>query len=339
MARTTRVGLLVAVALGLFAAIVFMLGQQRHFWERKVPYELHFARTNGLQEGGDVSLSGVAVGSVTDLDFSDDPASAYIKVSISVTARAAEHVREDSVASIRTYGLLGDRYIEISPGSRSSPPAKPGALLTSVDPMDLESLFGQSGDIVTNVVEVTAQLKDVLATMNRGEGLLGAMLRNKEFGEQTLAKLDDTLTQVQSTSQALATIMTRVERGEGLAGYLLRDTPQSRQLVASLQHTTKSLDDLAAQLAHGGGLVPRLATDEAYARRVLDRLDAVVTNLQEITAKVDRGDGTAGKLVNDPRLYDEAYAVVQSFRTSWVLKAYRGVTGIWPFGGSGGDTR
>ena len=331
--RSTRVGGLVLVALALFVAIVFTLGQQQHFWESKIPYEIHLARTNGLQEGGQVSLSGVAVGTVTDLSFPADPSLNYIIIKVSVAAKAGPKIREDSVASIRTFGLLGDRYIEISPGSTDRPPVAAGGLLIALDPTDLEAVFGQSGDIVTNVAEVTKQLKDVLGTINRGEGLLGAMVQNREFGEQTLKKFDDTLTNVQATSHALATVMQRVEHGEGLAGRLLRDTPQSREILASLQHAATSLDALSTQLRTGQGMLPRLAGDTAYAKRVLTQLDDTISNLQEITAKVNRGEGTAGRLVNDDALYRQSQDLVQSFQRSWLLQVYRGITGIWPFGG------
>jgi len=46
--RTTKVGLLVAAALALLMGAIVTLGQQEHFWERKVRYEMHFARTNQL---------------------------------------------------------------------------------------------------------------------------------------------------------------------------------------------------------------------------------------------------------------------------------------------------
>lgn len=332
MGRSTKVGTLILTALVLFIAIVFTLGQQQHFWESKVQYEIHFARTNGLQEGGQVSLSGVAVGTVTDLSFPADPDLNYIVITVNVASKAAAKVREDSVASIRTFGLLGDRYIEISPGSPGAKPMAGGGLLTSIDPTDMEAVLGQSGDIVTNVVEVTTQLKDVLGAINRGEGLLGAMVRNKEFGEKTLQKLDDTLSNVQATSQALATVMQRVERGEGLAGHLLRDTKESRELLASMNHAAASLDALGTQLRSGQGVLPRLANDGAYARQVLGKLDATLTNLQDITGKVNRGDGTVGRLVNDDALYRQSQDVMQSFRRSWLLQVYRGITGIWPFG-------
>src|SRR5436305_7438863 len=175
-AQTARVGFLVFVALAILVATIMSLGGEQKFWERKVRYEMHFARTNGLQVGAPVSLTGVAIGSVVDMRFPSDPAAAYIEVEIGVTSNVAPRLRENSVATIRTYGLLGDRYIELTAGSPDAAPVPPGGLLSSIDPIDYEAVLGQSADIATNTVEVTASLQDVLRAIRRGERLLGALV-------------------------------------------------------------------------------------------------------------------------------------------------------------------
>ncbi len=218
--RTTKIGLLVAIALAILMVTVFSLNQEQPFWERKVQYEVRFTRTGGLQTGAPVSLSGVSIGTVAEMRFPPDPAVNYIQVLINVKGDLAPRIRENTVASIRTLGLLGDRYIELSAGMPESPPVPPGGLIASIDPTDIEALLGQGGDIVTNIAEVTASLKDVLGAIQRGEGLLGAMLRNRELGETTLVDLQRTMANVQATTASLEKILQRVDRGEGMLGQL-----------------------------------------------------------------------------------------------------------------------
>src|SRR2546427_4058288 len=178
--RTTKIGLLVATALAILMVTIFSLNQEQPFWERKVQYEVHFSRTGGLQTGAPVSLSGVPIGTVAEMRFPPDPAVSYIQVLINVKGDLAPRIREDTVASIRTLGLLGDRYIELSAGAPESPPVPPGGLIASIDPVEIEALVGQGGDIVTNIVEGTASLKDGLGASPRGEGLLGRTPRNRQ---------------------------------------------------------------------------------------------------------------------------------------------------------------
>ncbi len=120
--RTFRIGLLVATALVILMVTILSLGQEQRFWERRVQYEVRFARAGGLQKGAPVSLTGVTVGAVDDMRFPPEPDARYSQVLINVRQDAAPRIREDCVAAIRTYGLLGDRYIELSGGTPQAPP-------------------------------------------------------------------------------------------------------------------------------------------------------------------------------------------------------------------------
>ena len=338
MTRTVKIGLMITTALVILVVTIFSLGSEQRFWERKVQYEIHFTRTGGLQVGSQVSLNGVPIGSVVEMRFPPDPAVSYIQVLINVRGEVAVRIREDTVASIRTFGLLGDRYIELSAGSPDSPIVAPGSLIASIDPVDIESLVGRGGDIVTNIVEVTASLKDVLGAIQRGEGLLGAMLRNRELGEPTLLDLQRTMANVQETTRSLDQILQRVERGEGLLGQLTGKTPDARALAEHMKRAAKSLDEFTARLNRGKGTIPRLVEDEDYARRVLGNLDRAVADLAAVAAKLDRGPGTLGKLVNDPSLYEDAKGLVGRLRGSWLLRLVGVGGGKAPASGSTPET-
>ncbi len=322
MARTVRIGLLVTIAIVILMVTIFSLGAEQRFWERKVQYETHFTRTGGLQVGSQVSLNGVLVGSVVEMRFPPDPAVNYIQVLLNVRGDVASRVREDTWASIRTYGLLGDRYIELSAGTPEAAQVPPGGLIQSVDPVDIETMLGHGGDIVSNIVEVTSSLKDVLGSIQRGEGLLGAMLRNQPLGEATLQDLQRTMANVQDTTKALDAIIRRVDRGEGVLGDLVGDTPASKELARHLHRSMRSVDEFTSRLNRGNGALVRLVEDEAYAHRVLGNLDRAVADLAALADKLDHGQGTLGKLVNDPSLYQDAKSLVGRARSSWLLRMF-----------------
>ena len=334
MPRNTRIGILVAVAIAIVIATIFSLGAEQRFWERKMQYEVHFSRTGGLQNGSQVTLNGVLIGSVVDMRFPPDPAVTYIQVLINVRSDAAGRIREDTVASIRTYGLLGDRYIELSAGSPDAPPIPPGGLIASIDPVDIEAVLGRGGDIVTNIVEMTTSLKDVLQTIQRGEGLLGAMLRNRELGEAMLVDLQHTLANMRETTSSLDQIVGRLNRGEGMLGQLVGDSREARELSRHVQRAARSLDEFTQRANRGRGALVRLVEDEAYANRVLGNIDRAAADLASVAAKLDHGHGTAGKLVNDPALYDETKSLVGGVRSSWAARLF-GLGGSPPRGNAG----
>src|SRR2546428_11738744 len=96
--------------------------------------------------------------------FPPDPAATYIQVLLNVRGDVAPRIRDDTVASIRTYGLLGDRYIELSAGSPEAPAVPPGGLISSIDPVDIRRPVGRGGGIVHNIRQVAPPPEDVLGS-------------------------------------------------------------------------------------------------------------------------------------------------------------------------------
>lgn len=330
VAKQLRVGVLILAALATVMLALLSVGQEQRFWERRVSYEIHFTRTNGLQVGAPVALTGVTVGSVGSMRFPADPTARFIRVKVSVAGNVAPRVRENSVASIRTLGLLGDKYIEISAGTPDAAPLPPGGVIASIDPIDYEAVLGQSGDIVSNVVELTASLRNLLKAMDRGQGLLGALVKNRELGEATLVDFQRTMRNLRETTTSLQAILARIERGEGLLGMLARNTERGREIKEHLARSAANLEEVSRRLARSPLL--RALDDEQYTRRVLANLDRATADLAEVAAKLNRGEGTLGKLLNDPALYHQAESLLGTARKSWALRLYRGLSGLWPFG-------
>jgi len=338
-ARALRVGATVAAAIVLAMVGTFLIGREQRFWERKQAYEIRFTRVNGLRVGSPVSLTGVDIGSVQEVSFPENISANYISVSVNISGSAAQRIREDSLARIRTIGLLGDKYVEISAGSPQSPMLPPGSIIPSTDPIDYEALLGESGDIISNIVETTNSLRNVLASIEQGEGLLGQMIKNREQGAITLADLQKTVAHVESTTASLERMTKDVESGKGAFGVLLKRGDEARRLLANLDRAASDLTKLSSRLESAGGALPQLIEDKQYAEGLLRDLRTAAANLAEVTDKINRGHGTVAELVNDPTLYSEAKGLFSSTRSSWAFSLYRGVRGIFPpYGPNAADT-
>jgi len=332
--RALRVGITVAVAAALGMAGTFLIGREQRFWERKQPYEIRFARINGLRVGSIVSLTGVDIGSVDRVSFPDNPSANFIEISVSVSSTAAPRIREDSVARIRTIGLLGDKYVEISSGSPQAPVLPPGSIIPSADPIDYEALLGESGDIISNILETSSSLKNVLASIERGEGLLGQMVRNHEQGAATLADVQRTLAHVESTAASLERMAKEVESGKGAFGVLLKRGDEAQRLLVNVDRAASALAKLVERLSSAEGALPQLIQDRTYGEALLRDLRTAAANLAEVSEKINRGEGTVAELVNDPSLYNEARGLLSSTRSSWAFSLYRGMRGLLPPYGS-----
>ena len=97
----------------------------------------NFPSVGGLKPGSSVEIAGVEVGHVEKIRLVDDEAQAVLRINDSV------HLQDDSIASIKTKGLIGEKYIRISPGG-SDKMIKPNGRIREVEaPVDLEELLSK----------------------------------------------------------------------------------------------------------------------------------------------------------------------------------------------------
>lgn len=358
-----KVGLLIVTALILLSVTIFLMGKERRFFENKVPFEIHFSRTIGLREGAPITLTGVRVGSVESLAFPQDVQENYIVVQIKVVGDVAPRIRKDTLARIRTQGVLGDKFIELSGGSPESEPLPAGSLIASADPLDYETMLGESGDVVQNFASVasslktilksaeegksllgqvvapehekkwidsannlrsaSASLKNILSSVEKGEGVLGQLVQNKESGRAVMEDLKAGLHQLRRATESLQKTAQKIEQGEGTLGTLIQDPNAGKEILASLRRSTANLEGVTRRLREGGGVLQRLIMDKPYADRVLGHLEKTTRDVAQITGKIDKGEGTIGALVNDRQLYQEAKELVGDAKGSWLFSIYR----------------
>ena len=359
--REVRVGTLLLAALAALAVGIFFLGREGNVFVSKNEYFVRFKTVSGLKPGNPVQLNGVDVGKVKRVILPREVDRSAIQVWIAIDRCYAEWVREDSQARIKTLGLLGDKYVEITSGSPESPVIPnageiPAAPMTSVD-----ELLASGEDTMDNVVAISASLRNILARMERGEGLLGQLTTNTETGERfsesvaaTMDSVRRIVRQVEHGSGPLArlindqqmgdrleqaltrfeAILASAEAGEGLLPQLLKDAETKQRFDDVLQNLKQSSADLARfakEVESSDGLLQKLLTDEPYAKEVSENLRQLIERLNLLSEKLTSGDGTAAKLINDPSIYEAVQDILvgvdQSKLLRWLIRN-RQKTGI-----------
>ncbi len=355
--RRLRVGLFTAALLGLLAAAVLLMGRTQGLFVRHVAFEALFTDVGGLVPGAQVRLNGVVAGSVDAVTLPGDPAMREIEVTFSVDERVARRIRQDSKVFIKTLGLLGDRYLEVSSGSPKVARLAPGSVVPSEEPPNVAEVLSQSGDVVANVRAISASLRRILERVERGEGVVGELTMRPELGREILERLNTTLGDtdailkdvrsgrgvlgkliVDPTLEArlMDDVVAFAHAGRNVAESLDRDLQRDDSVVAGLLRDPKGSERLGRmleelgnagasvsaagdELASGKGTLGRLMADENYADNFLGNLEGLTAALRRIADKIDDGKGTAGMLVNDPQLWQDVEDVLRGVRESKVL--------------------
>jgi phospholipid/cholesterol/gamma-HCH transport system substrate-binding protein len=355
-AAARRVGLLVVVALFLAGATLFVLGDRQNLFTRQDKYRIRFANVGGLAQGSMVQLNGVHVGSVDRIWLPADTGEKLLEVRISIEARYAQRIRGDSQARIKTLGLLGDKYLEITSGSPAAEQIPPGGEIPAAPATDVDRLAETGEDVVNNIAKIAHQLTGILGRLEAGEGLLGRLLVDDETGDEMGGEIQATLTAVRKAAESveqgegtfgrlvhdraladqlasavgrLDAVLAEAQDGEGALPALLSDAETKRRLdsvLASLEVASQRLAHVAEKLDSGetDALLAKLIEDEEYGRKISGELAALLTNLREVAEKLNKGDGSAARLINDPQfaiaLENVVIGVNESKLLSWLIK-------------------
>jgi phospholipid/cholesterol/gamma-HCH transport system substrate-binding protein len=313
-----RVGALIAAGLAILCFAILTIGRGATLFTHAEILQAHFERINGLQTGAPVTLSGVRIGAVDSIEFPPEPENGYVVVRLRIEESAAERVRTDSLAQIHSMGLLGDKFVALTPGTAAAPSATPDIVLASVNPIDYEAILQREGtdDLIENVMAISGSLRSILSSIENGHGLVSELVRGEDANQPkerlTLESIRRTLEDVDKLSLALGETMDRVNQGQGLVGAMLSRETNGKQFLdnlaataAKIRQTSARMDSLIARFDKANGILPQLMENKDFADDVLPNLRQSSRDLKDVLDKINTGRGTAGLMVNDPALYNQ----------------------------------
>jgi phospholipid/cholesterol/gamma-HCH transport system substrate-binding protein len=207
MSRAARLGAFIIATLTILAAGVFIIGSKQYLFSSTYRLKAQFATVVGLDAGAEVRIGGVHTGTVREIDLPTKPTD---KITVLMDLQRSTHaiVKQDSVASIETEGLLGNEYVAISFGSEQALNVKDNDTIGSEAPLVIADLMKKADGILdtsqealNNVTVVTANLSSISTKINQGQGTIGSLVNDKKIYtqlDQTTAGLRDTVNHAQA---------------------------------------------------------------------------------------------------------------------------------------------
>ncbi|MCU0573199.1 MAG: outer membrane lipid asymmetry maintenance protein MlaD [Syntrophobacteraceae bacterium] len=131
------VGLFLLVGLLCMAYLSFRLGNVEWLGTSRYRIQAQFSNVGGLTENADVSMAGVKIGKVESIGLQDGLALVTLGIDKNV------RIEEDAIAGIKTKGIIGDKYISISPGGSDEYIKPNGRIQDTQPPLDIEALLSK----------------------------------------------------------------------------------------------------------------------------------------------------------------------------------------------------
>jgi len=315
-----RVGILVITSFALLALAIFFISGESGFLTPKYTLNAYFENANNLKSGAEVQLEGVTIGNVSDVRISKlpDPDKA-VEVTMRLEESYKNIIRTDSMVTIQTIGLLGDKYVDITRGTEAGQVVQENGFIQGAETGDIRKIVSGTNDFVANLQVLSDQIRKMGDRIDRGEGTLGkfltdsaiydnanltvreatALVRDAHTGNGTVGKLisDDALYQkVNVTFEHMNSLIDKIENGTGTAGKFVNDPAlynKANELVGRFQAIADRID-------RGEGTLGKLTTDDT----IYNEARASMAKFSELITSVQNGEGTAGKFIKDPTLYN-----------------------------------
>ena len=137
--KETVVGLFVLIGLVCVTYIAVKLGDVSIFGDHTYTLYARFNKVTGLHTGNPVNVLGLEVGRVRGLSIDQQNQKAVVAMQIKNGIR----IYDDAIASIKTEGLIGDKYVDIDVGGGGDPLKPGGTIVETVSPVDIGELIGK----------------------------------------------------------------------------------------------------------------------------------------------------------------------------------------------------
>jgi phospholipid/cholesterol/gamma-HCH transport system substrate-binding protein len=186
MSRSFRLGLFLLTTLAILAVCVFLVGRQESEFGSNYLVRSDFDNVAGLNGGADVRVGGIRKGTVRSIQLPKAP-DGKVVVAMDLAKETQAIVRQDSVASIQSEGLLGDKYVEISFGSVDAARLKGGETIESQPPLDISDLFQKADQMLDTGQGALENIDEITAKVNSGQGTAGKLVNDTTLYKQAAA--------------------------------------------------------------------------------------------------------------------------------------------------------
>jgi phospholipid/cholesterol/gamma-HCH transport system substrate-binding protein len=158
-----KVGLLILTSAGIVILCAWFIGVKNPF-HKTVDFYVSYNFAGGIENGSPVRVAGIKVGKVESIGFytqtaaevqnNQDEVLTPLKIKISISREAAESVRADSKFYINLAGLIGERYIEITPGTYGAKLIADNEVVRGIDPPRIDQLISQSFNLAGKIQKI-----------------------------------------------------------------------------------------------------------------------------------------------------------------------------------------
>jgi phospholipid/cholesterol/gamma-HCH transport system substrate-binding protein len=235
-----QAGALILTAFVIAVVMLFSVSDLQGIFKKRKQYKVLFLSNNGLEKQANVRISGIRIGRVSDMRVLPDQGN---KVELTLDVDADAVIKEDVKVSIKTQGLVGKKYVDISGGSADAKPLAPGTVLYGEESIRLEDLTRMAMEVAGRLKGVALDVERIVRNVDRtiGDPALARNVKNavrnvNEITENTKVMTENMKVMTQNKEEVAETLRSLPE--------LLKKVDAS---MANLKELTERTNELVGE--------------------------------------------------------------------------------------------
>lgn len=275
--KNIRVGIFVLIGTIFIIAGLYFIGEKQNLFSSKFRVSANFTNVNGLMVGNNVRFGGINVGTIESIEIIND-SSVYVVMAIKNKLRP--FIKKNSLVSIGSDGLMGNKLINIISVSGSSPSVSEGDVLQVKIGFETDEMMRTISKTNDDIAVIANNLKEITNRFNDDNNLWSILL------DPSIAdNIKDAIVNIKLTSDRSAVItgdlsrlITDVKSGKGVIGALITDSSLSRsikQTIVNIKFTsdtlayiTGDLKSVSQRIKNGEGAIGTILMDTNFVHNL-----------------------------------------------------------------------
>ena len=278
LSRAAAVGAFVIGGVLLFGVGLFMIGDRRMLFSDTFDVYAEFANIAGLEDGAKVRVGGMDAGEVQTIHVPAKPSDKF-RVNLRIREDLHPLIRVDSIATIQTDGLVGNKFVQVEAGTDQAQLVPARGTIRSREAFDLSAMLQRMSDTVdlvsTTIVDLKGGIDDALGSIT--ETAQDAQDLMSDVGVQARAIMASS----QKISENLNTIVAGVRDGKGTVGKLLTDDAVYTSVKSMTTDAEKAVANLREASEQAKGVVADLRGDNGPLKGLSGSLQQTLTSARD----------------------------------------------------------
>ena len=279
-----KLGVFVLTAMLLLILGLYYIGSKKNLFSSTINVSATFSDIGGLMPGNNVRFNGINVGIVSNVNAISD---SVIKVDFTINESSIKYIHKNSIASIGTDGLLGNKLINIGPGKSKSKLVQEGDMIKSLEPFQMTTAIRVLMQSNNNIKVITENLKNISEKLNN-ESSLWMLLSDPSIAKNVknaIVQFKLTGTNSAIITGDLRGIIADLKTGKGSIGALLTDTSFSsnlRQTIVKIHSISDTIaivsgdfSRMTRKIGNENGTIARLLIDTTFVQNLNQSMENI----------------------------------------------------------------